>query len=146
MVVDVCNVFPLDARPVGWIHFALPALHLHHTTFFPRFFFSLCPLFIRQTFCLLSQLPLILPFLSQSSTRYQYTAPNMSKPARGWNDEAHTALLICLLDEIKGGKPVITKATERLNQMGYQYSYDAVKYYILILPSQTRYSGRFTIC
>ncbi len=52
----------------------------------------------------------------------------MSKPARGWNDQAHTALLIALLDEVKGGKQVITKATERLKEMGYSYSFDAVKY------------------
>ncbi|KAK3191313.1 hypothetical protein K4F52_002523 [Lecanicillium sp. MT-2017a] len=53
----------------------------------------------------------------------------MSKPVGRWNDEAHTALLIALLDEVKGGKAVVTKATERLNEMGYNYTYNAVKYY-----------------
>ena len=133
-MVAACGVSPFDAPPVSSIHFALPALNLHHTSFV---FFTFPPLLlapIHISGCLIYfflfafQSPPIFPFIPQSFIHYHPTAPNMSKPIRGWNDQAHTALLICLLDEVKGGKAVITKATERLNQMGYQYSYDAVKY------------------
>lgn len=54
--------------------------------------------------------------------------PSGSKPARGWDATAHEALLLCVIDEIKGGKAFLTEVTRRMQERGYTYSYDAIKY------------------
>lgn len=54
--------------------------------------------------------------------------PSGSKPARGWDAAAHEALLLCVIDEIKGGKVFLTEVTRRMQERGYRYSYDAIKY------------------
>jgi hypothetical protein len=47
---------------------------------------------------------------------------------RGWDATAHEALLLCVIDEIKGGKVFLTEVTKRMQARGYTYSYDAIKY------------------
>lgn len=54
--------------------------------------------------------------------------PSGSKPTRGWDAAAHEALLLCVIDEIKGGKAFLTEVTRRMQERGYHYSYDAIKY------------------
>jgi hypothetical protein len=54
--------------------------------------------------------------------------PSGSKPTRGWDAAAHEALLLCVIDEIKGGKAFLTEVTRRMQERGYSYSYDAIKY------------------
>lgn len=51
-----------------------------------------------------------------------------NKPARGWDAAAHEALLLCVIDEVKGGKPFLTEVTRKMQARGYSYSYDAIKY------------------
>lgn len=48
-------------------------------------------------------------------------------PSRGWDATSHEALLLAFIDEIKPNKAMITLVTERMKEMGYTYSYDAIK-------------------
>ncbi|KFA66651.1 hypothetical protein S40285_03053 [Stachybotrys chlorohalonatus IBT 40285] len=52
------------------------------------------------------------------------------KQARGWNPSSHEALLLAFIDEIKPNKAMIQKVTERMTQMGWTYSYDAVNQHV----------------
>ncbi|RCI16300.1 hypothetical protein L249_2396 [Ophiocordyceps polyrhachis-furcata BCC 54312] len=52
------------------------------------------------------------------------------KVSRGWDAVAHEALLLCLLDEVKPNKAVLTKVTERMRAAGYTYSYDAINQHV----------------
>lgn len=47
--------------------------------------------------------------------------------SRRWDSAAHEALLLCLIDEVKANKAILTNATSRMNEMGFPYSYDAIK-------------------
>lgn len=53
-----------------------------------------------------------------------------NKPTRGWDAAAHEALLLCVIDEVKGGKAFLTEVTAKMQARGYSYSYDAIKYTI----------------
>ncbi|KAM0247363.1 hypothetical protein ACHAQJ_009871 [Trichoderma viride] len=53
-----------------------------------------------------------------------------SKPIRGWDAAAHEALLLCVIDEIKGGKVFLTEVTRRMQARGYTYSYDAINQHV----------------
>lgn len=50
------------------------------------------------------------------------------KPTRGWDATSHEALLLCIIDEVKGGKAFMTEVTKKMQDRGYTYSYDAIKY------------------
>ncbi|KAL7922980.1 hypothetical protein ACQKWADRAFT_290889 [Trichoderma austrokoningii] len=56
--------------------------------------------------------------------------PSGNKPARGWDATAHEALLLCVIDEIKGGKAFLTEVTRRMQERGYTYSYDAINQHV----------------
>ncbi|KAM0463608.1 hypothetical protein ACHAPV_002146 [Trichoderma viride] len=56
--------------------------------------------------------------------------PSGSKPSRGWDAAAHEALLLCVIDEIKGGKAFLTEVTRRMQERGYSYSYDAINQHV----------------
>lgn len=73
-------------------------------------------------------------------------APSGNKPSRGWDASAHEALLLCVIDEIKGGKAFLTEVTRRMQARGYTYSYDAIKYTFLFTSSHlvTRIIARLT--
>lgn len=60
--------------------------------------------------------------------------PSGNRPARGWDAAAHEALLLCVIDEIKGGKAFLTEVTRRMQERGYSYSYDAIKYIQALFP------------
>lgn len=51
------------------------------------------------------------------------------KGTRGWDASAHEDLLLCLMDEVKPNKAIITSVTSKMTAKGYTYSYDAIKYY-----------------
>lgn len=71
--------------------------------------------------------------------------PSGSKPSRGWDAAAHEALLLCVIDEIKGGKAFLTEVTRRMQERGYSYSYDAIKYLQAILPHSSLLQQRLTL-
>lgn len=56
-----------------------------------------------------------------------------NKPTRGWDAAAHEALLLCVIDEVKGGKAFLTEVTRKMQARGYSYSYDAIKYTISLV-------------
>ena len=47
---------------------------------------------------------------------------------RGRDATSHEALLMCLIDEVKPNKALLTEVTKRMNDAGWSYSYDAIKY------------------
>lgn len=114
---DFCSTSTSPQSPPSTLTFPFLFHFILYTTLH-RFFFSLMQATVHN----------YIHFLDISCGTAQTTS-NMSKPVGRWNEEAHTSLLIALLDEVKGGKAVVTKATERLNEMGYNYTYNAVKYY-----------------
>ncbi|RFU80944.1 hypothetical protein TARUN_1229 [Trichoderma arundinaceum] len=59
------------------------------------------------------------------------TVPPGNKATRRWDATAHEALLLCVIDEVKGGKAFLTEVTRRMQARGYSYSYDAIKYTFL---------------
>lgn len=44
-----------------------------------------------------------------------------------WDSVAHEALLLCLIDEVKANKAVLTNVTARMKDRGFTFSYDAIK-------------------
>lgn len=56
-----------------------------------------------------------------------------AKPSRGWDSSAHGDLLLAFIEEATASKATITSVTEKLRKKGYTYSFDAVKYFILVL-------------
>ncbi|KAL7821431.1 hypothetical protein V8C44DRAFT_354067 [Trichoderma aethiopicum] len=52
------------------------------------------------------------------------------KPTRGWDATAHEALLLCIIDEVKGGKAFMTEVTKKMQDRGYTYSYDAINQHV----------------
>jgi hypothetical protein len=61
------------------------------------------------------------------------------RPSRGWDATAHEALLLCIIDEVKGGKALMTEVTKKMQARGYTYSYDAIKYIPSTFPSLSLY-------
>ena len=55
------------------------------------------------------------------------------KVARGWNTTSHESLLFAVLEEFKPNKVQITSITDRMQQMGYTFTFNAVKYLALSL-------------
>ncbi|KAK4067854.1 hypothetical protein Trihar35433_6414 [Trichoderma harzianum] len=53
-----------------------------------------------------------------------------NKPTRGWDAAAHEALLLCVIDEVKGGKAFLTEVTAKMQARGYSYSYDAINQHV----------------
>ncbi|KAK0766921.1 hypothetical protein N5P37_000651 [Trichoderma harzianum] len=53
-----------------------------------------------------------------------------NKPTRGWDAAAHEALLLCVIDEVKGGKAFLTEVTRKMQARGYSYSYDAINQHV----------------
>ncbi|KFH43422.1 hypothetical protein ACRE_058310 [Hapsidospora chrysogenum ATCC 11550] len=49
---------------------------------------------------------------------------------RGWDATSHEALLMCLIDEVKPNKALLTEVTKRMNDAGWSYSYDAINQHI----------------
>lgn len=82
----------------------------------------LFPLFINQKFILCH------PKATMVAPKSKDGTSSGSKPTRGWDAAAHEALLLCVIDEIKGGKAFLTEVTRRMQARGYSYSYDAIKY------------------
>ncbi|POR34159.1 Uncharacterized protein TPAR_05653 [Tolypocladium paradoxum] len=62
-------------------------------------------------------------------------------PSRGWDATSHEALLLAFIDEIKPNKAVITLVTERMKEMGYTYSYDAINQHVQKLRKNRDVSG-----
>lgn len=56
-------------------------------------------------------------------------------PSRGWDASSHEALLFAILDEVKPRKAFLMNVTERMKDMGYSYSFDAIKSVVLFFPS-----------
>ncbi|EGR52311.1 uncharacterized protein TRIREDRAFT_102779 [Trichoderma reesei QM6a] len=52
------------------------------------------------------------------------------RPSRGWDATAHEALLLCIIDEVKGGKALMTEVTKKMQARGYTYSYDAINQHV----------------
>ncbi|RDA90177.1 hypothetical protein CP533_1030 [Ophiocordyceps camponoti-saundersi (nom. inval.)] len=48
----------------------------------------------------------------------------------GWDAVAHEALLLCILDEVKPNKAMLTQVTARMKDAGFTYSYDAINQHI----------------
>ena len=63
-------------------------------------------------------------FLFKSSTIMS------GQPSRGWNAATHEALLLCIIDEVKPSKALFTKVTEKMQALGYTYSFVAILYII----------------
>ncbi|KYK55762.1 hypothetical protein DCS_07726 [Drechmeria coniospora] len=51
-----------------------------------------------------------------------------SIPVRGWTEKSHEALLLAVLAEVRPNKAVLTQVSSRMQEWGYSYSYDAIKY------------------
>ncbi|KAL7795252.1 hypothetical protein V8C37DRAFT_401066 [Trichoderma ceciliae] len=67
-----------------------------------------------------------------------------NKPTRGWDAAAHEALLLCVIDEIKGGKAFLTEVTRRMQARGYGYSYDAINQHVQKLRKNRDTAGIVT--
>ncbi|KAL6910396.1 hypothetical protein GGI43DRAFT_378372 [Trichoderma evansii] len=67
-----------------------------------------------------------------------------NKPTRGWDAAAHEALLLCVIDEIKGGKTFLTEVTRRMQERGYSYSYDAINQHVQKLRKNRDTTGIVT--
>ncbi|KAL9489486.1 hypothetical protein ACSS6W_001763 [Trichoderma asperelloides] len=72
------------------------------------------------------------------------TTPSGNKPTRGWDAAAHEALLLCVIDEIKGGKAFLTEVTRRMQERGYTYSYDAINQHVQKLRKNRDTTGIVT--
>lgn len=68
------------------------------------------------------------------------TPTSSNKPTRGWDAAAHEALLLCVIDEVKGGKAFLTEVTRKMQARGYTYSYDAIKYTVSLVQFVDTYS------
>ncbi|KAL6871147.1 hypothetical protein J3F83DRAFT_734403 [Trichoderma novae-zelandiae] len=66
------------------------------------------------------------------------------KPARGWDATAHEALLLCIIDEVKGGKVFMTEVTKKMQARGYTYSYDAINQHVQKLRKNRDTAGIVT--
>ncbi|KAF4126452.1 hypothetical protein GMORB2_0188 [Geosmithia morbida] len=62
-------------------------------------------------------------------------------PARGWDASSHESLLFAILDEVKPKKAFLMNVTERMKNMGYSYSYDAINQHIQKLRRNRDTSG-----
>ncbi|PNY28836.1 Uncharacterized protein TCAP_01245 [Tolypocladium capitatum] len=62
-------------------------------------------------------------------------------PSRGWDATSHEALLLAFIDKIKPNKAMVTLVTERMKEMGYTYSYDAINQHVQKLRKNRDVSG-----
>ncbi|EHK24469.1 uncharacterized protein TRIVIDRAFT_30862 [Trichoderma virens Gv29-8] len=67
-----------------------------------------------------------------------------NKPTRGWDAAAHEALLLCVIDEVKGGKAFLTEVTRKMQARGYTYSYDAINQHVQKLRKNRDTTGLAT--
>lgn len=118
----------------------------HHPPFLTCNLFSKHPTPTLHLSLLNSDLSTINPFssipLPQPIIFYPHTPPTCPQPhhsamstprkARGWDASAHEALLLALLEEVKPTKVMLTSVSEKMKAAGWPYSYDAIKYSILI--------------
>ncbi|KAH6610227.1 hypothetical protein Trco_000247 [Trichoderma cornu-damae] len=70
--------------------------------------------------------------------------PSGKKPTRGWDAAAHEALLLCVIEEVKGGKAFLTEVTRRMQARGYSYSYDAINQHVQKLRKNRDTNGIVT--
>ncbi|KAL7944413.1 hypothetical protein V8C42DRAFT_346161 [Trichoderma barbatum] len=71
-------------------------------------------------------------------------ASSGNKPTRGWDAAAHEALLLCVIDEVKGGKAFLTEVTRKMQARGYTYSYDAINQHVQKLRKNRDTTGIVT--
>ncbi|KAL7902533.1 hypothetical protein HDV64DRAFT_240523 [Trichoderma sp. TUCIM 5745] len=74
--------------------------------------------------------PLFINQVTMVAPKSKDATPSGSKPTRGWDAAAHEALLLCVIDEIRGGKAFLTEVTRRMQERGYHYSYDAINQHV----------------
>lgn len=67
----------------------------------------------------------------------------MAEPGKKsvWNAQSHEDLLLCLIDNVKPGKDVVTELVLRMEAKGHTFSFHAIKYFYsptLLFPHPLR--------